>query len=269
MIRPLFACGLAIVASVAGGLLPVRNGDADAGRGAATPTPSDRPPLYRSSVVGTDFDFITDRDPSAFDALRFVALKPFEMPDKRANDRPLMKDAYVFAARYRDGTTVAIAVDAAFGSRPAAEQEASRYTLRLGRLPSLYRRHLRHIVIHEGGADTTAFAEDRGHFLVLYSGNATRRIGTHDLEETLFHEATHAAIQQQYLPRAAWKTARTRDGAFVTHYAETDEQEDFAESALFAYTLIKHPERFPVAERERIERQIPHRIDFFRTVYVD
>ena len=224
-------------------------------------------PIYRSSVVGTDFDFITDSDPSAFTRLEYVGFQKFEMPDKRGSDEPLIQNAYVFNAFFSDGAEVGIALDEDFGSRQAAEEDASRYTLPLGRLPSLYRKNLRHIVVHTGGADTTGFAEDKGHFFVIYSDNATKRIGTHDLEETFFHEGTHASIQAKYLEGAAWKKAKRADNAYITDYAKTSDQEDFAESALFAYTLIHHPERIPEAERERIEKQIPNRIAFFRSVY--
>jgi hypothetical protein len=224
-------------------------------------------PLYRSSVVGTEFDFITDDDPDAFTHLDYVGLQPFEMPDKRGGDEPLVQDAYLFSAHFTDGTAITFALDGAFGSREAAEADVVRYLPRIGRLPSLYRRNIRHIVVHTGGADTTAFAEDKGNFFVIYSGNATERIRTHDLEETFFHEGTHASIQASHLGGAAWNRAKSLDGAYVTDYARTEDQEDFAESALFAYTLLHHPERFPPGERERIEQQIPNRIAFFKEVF--
>lgn len=224
-------------------------------------------PLYRSSVVGTDFDFITDADPSAFDRLEYVGFKTFEMPDKRGSGEPLVQNAHVFTAFFNDGTKVDLAMDQEFGSRQAAEQDAMRFTPRLGKLPLLYRRKLKHVVVHKGGVDTTSFAEDKGRFFIVYSDNATKRIATHDLEETVFHEGTHASIQVDYLSGAAWRKAKALDNAYITEYAKTEDGEDFAESALFAYTLIHHPERFPVAERARIEKQIPNRIAFFRTVY--
>ena len=226
-------------------------------------------PIYGSSVVGTDFDFITDADPSAFTRLEYVGFQKFEMPDKRESGEPLVQDAYLFNAHFSDGTKVGIALDKDFGSRQAAEHDARRYTSPLGKLPSLYRRNLKHVVVHTGGADTTSFAEDRGHFFVIYSDNATKRIGTHDLEETFFHEGTHASIQAKYIGETAWQEARKADNAYITRYAKTDDQEDFAESALFAYTLINHPERLPAAERDRIEKQIPNRIAFFRSVFAD
>lgn len=224
-------------------------------------------PPYRSSVVGTDFDFITAGDPSAFDRLEYVGFKDFEMPDKRGIGKPLVQKAHVFEAYFTDGTKVGIALDQEFGGRQAAEQDALKYAPRIGKLPPLYRRNLKHVVVHKGGVDTTAFAEDKGHFFILYSDNAAKRIGTNDLEETIFHEATHASIQVEHLGGAAWNRAKELDDAYITDYAKTEEGEDFAESALFAYTLIHYPERFPAVERAKIEKQIPNRIAFFRRVY--
>jgi hypothetical protein len=227
------------------------------------------PYLYKSSVVGTDFDFITENDPSSFERLEFLGFMEFEMPDKRGTGEPLLQNAYVFKAYFDDGTKIDIALDRDFGSEQAAQQDAMRYAPRLGKLPSLYRRKLKHVVVHKGGIDTTAFAEDKGHFFVAYSDNATKRIGTNDLEETFFHEGTHASIQETYLAGAAWKNAKALDQVHITKYAMTSDQEDFAESALFAYTLIYHPERIPETERAKIQKQIPHRIAFFRSVYGD
>lgn len=224
-------------------------------------------PPYRSSVVGTDFDFITEDDPSAFDRLEFLGFQEFEMPDKRKNGEPLVQNAYVFEAYFTDGTKIKLALDQEFGSREAAEQDASRYSAPLGKLPSLYRKIIRHITVNFGGSDTTAFAEDKGHFFTIYSGNASKRIGTHDLEETFFHEGSHASIQEAYLESPEWKSAVSRDGAYITEYAKSSKQEDFAESALFAYTIIHHPERFPDSDRKRIKDTIPNRIEFFRRVF--
>lgn len=238
-----------------------------------TPTPATKTPLYPSSVVGTDFDFITAADPSAFVALSYVGAMQFEMPDKRGG--PLFQQAYVFNATFsggngRSGTGIKIACSNLFGSQAAAQTDAMRYTSRLGKLPDLYRRNINHIVVHTGGvnpAGTTAFAEDQGHFFCIYSENATVRIGTHDLEETFFHEASHASIQVDHINSAQWLAAVAADNAFITAYASTDPQEDFAESALFAYTMKYHPERFPEPDRTNIKNQIPNRIAFFATIF--
>ena len=107
----------------------------------------------------------------------------------------------------------------------------------------------------------TAFS-DVG-LIVLYSDNATKRIGTHDLEETVFHESVHAAWDKTHATSAEWKDAQKKDGGFVTDYARKNPKgEDLAESALFAYTLIHHPNRIPKEEAAKIARAIPNRIAF-------
>ena len=237
----------------------------------ASPNGSTREPagetLYPSSVVGTEFDFITEADPSAFERIEYRGFEAFEMPDKRPTGEPLVQEAYMFRAYFTEGTTIDFALDKRFGSREAAEKDVARYMPMAGRLPKLYRRKIRHVVVHRGGEETTAFAEDKGHFFVIYSGNATKRIRTHDLEETFFHESTHASIQADHVNGQAWSRAKSLDKAYITEYARTDDQEDFAESALFAYTLLYHPERLPAEDREKVQKQIPNRLAFFKKLF--
>lgn len=218
-------------------------------------------PLYRSSVVGTDFDFITESDPNTFDRLEDKGQGSAEMPDKSDRSAPLMQEAFLFVAHFNDGTSVRLAIDADFRTQDRARQEALRYTPRLGKLPTALRRGVKRVVVHKGGENVTAFS-DVG-LIVLYSDNATRRIGTHDLEETVFHESVHAAWDKAHAKSEEWQDAQKKDGGYITDYArEHPEGEDLAESALFAYTLLHHPDRIPKAAAARIKRIIPNRIAF-------
>jgi hypothetical protein len=219
-------------------------------------------PPYKSSVVGTDFDFITDADPSLFDKLEYVGEQRREMADKRPDTPELRKQAFVFEAHFSDRTRVFIVIDAAFASPDAARAEALRYVHPLGKLPTLLRKGLDNsLVVHKGGEDTTAFS-DQG-LIIVYSDNATKRIGTHDLEETIFHESIHASLDGAHAHSKEWTAAQTKDGAFITRYAEKNpEGEDLAESALFAYTLLHHPERIPAEDAKRIRELIPSRIAY-------
>ena len=226
---------------------------------------ADDKPLYPSSVVGTDFDFILESDPDVFAALDYTGKGHPEMPDKTSRSAPLRKPAFTFVSRYRDGTSIALAIDAEFKTEAEARQEALRYTPRLGKLPTSLRRGVDRVVVHKGGADATAFS-DVG-LIVLYSANATRRIGTHDLEETVFHESVHAAWDKAHAASPEWRAAQKGDGRFVTEYARKNpDGEDLAESALFAYALLHHPERIPQEEAARIRRAIPARIAFVATL---
>ena len=215
---------------------------------------------YKFSVVGTDFDFITAKDPSAFAKLQFVEENKAEMPDKRGN-APLLQQAYVFEASFTDTTKVRIFIDGDFESRTAAETEAMRYVHGLGTLPTALRQGVSRLVVHQGGPDTTAFSDEG--LIVMYADNATKRISTHDLEETIFHESVHAAWDKKHANSKGWKQAQAADDAFVTVYASKNPRhEDLAESVLFAYTLLHHPERIDETARKRISATIPNRIKY-------
>jgi hypothetical protein len=146
-------------------------------------------------VVGTDFDFITEADPSAIERLEYEGTALSEMPDKTSS-APLMQQAFVFLSTFSDGARIRIFVDEDFETEAAAREEALRYTPRLGRLPTALREGVERLVVHRGGEDATAFS-DVG-VIAIYSDNATKRISTHDLEETVFHESVHAAWDKQH-----------------------------------------------------------------------
>ena len=219
---------------------------------------------YRSSVVGTDFDFITEADPSAFHCLEFKGRGAREMPDKRGPSE-LIQEAFIFVSYFKDGTSVDMAFSVDFESEEKARIEALRFVPRLGRLPTALRQGVKRLVVHKGGRDTTAFS-DVG-LIVMYSENATKRISTHDLEETIFHESVHAAWDKEHRNSKPWLDAQKKDGGFITNYAKRKPGgEDLAESALFAFTLIHHPERIPKAEADAIRKAIPNRIAFVKTL---
>lgn len=225
------------------------------------PYPAQDAPPWKSSVVGTDFDFIRESDPDTFAGLESRGRGEAEMPDKTDRSVPLVRDAFRFVSTYRDGTSVDLAIDLRFETEEAARQEALRYAPRLGRLPTALRRGVRRVVVHQGGEDATAFS-DVG-LIVLYSGNATKRIATHDLEETVFHESVHAAWDREHRESPAWLAAQKADGRFITDYARKNAKgEDLAESALFAFTLLHHPDRIPPGDADLIRRAIPARIAF-------
>jgi hypothetical protein len=228
---------------------------------AASFSHAEEEPLFKSSVVGTDFDFILESDPDTFVELKSLGKGEAEMPDKTDDAAPLLKTAFRFVSSYKDGASIDMAIDIGFETEEQARKEALRYTPRLGRLPSVLRRGVSRLVIHKGKENATGFS-DVG-LIVLYSDNATKRIGTHDLEETVFHESVHAAWDKEHSASAGWLEAQKKDGRFVTEYARKNPKgEDLAESALFAYTLLRHPERIPKADADRIRAAIPARIAF-------
>jgi hypothetical protein len=214
---------------------------------------------FKNSIASTDFDFITADDPSTFESLSFIERRRAELPDKR--DNSLWRDAFVFEARFSDQTEVTIFIDAQFETQEAAEAEAQRYVHPLGKLPTALRRGVNRLCVHRGGPMTTAFS-DIG-LIVLYSENASVRISNHDLEETVFHESVHAAWDAEHAESELWRRAQALDQAFVTNYAKSKpDREDLAETALFAFTLLHHPERLPPAVQTSVKGMVPARIRY-------
>ena len=222
-------------------------------------------PLFKNSIVSTEFDFITAADPSVFESLRFLGQGRQEMPDKRS-DQLLADDAFMFEASFRDGSKVQIWAHPSFGSRETSENYAQLLAGPLGKLPRMMRERLSHVVIQNG--DETAFAEGEGHFFVLYSKNMETRVRNHDLEETVFHESVHATLDSKYNTSRGWLSAQEADDGFITAYAaQNPAKEDLPESALFAFTMLQHPGRLPTEVEEWVHRHMPNRLAFLRELF--
>lgn len=198
-------------------------------------------PLFTNSIVSTDIDFIILNDTSTFVSMKYLGQKKQEMPD-RSNDVLMDEGTFVFDANFSDGSKVGIWLHNSFENVANAEKYAQLLTRPLGKLPEVMRKKLHHVVVHKG--NETAFGESEGHFFVLYSENMETRIRNHDLEETVFHESVHATLEYRYKKDAAWLKAQKNDAAFITEYAASKPNlEDLPETALFAYTMLKHPGR--------------------------
>lgn len=222
-------------------------------------------PLFKNSITSTDIDFITDEDPNSFVSLEYLGQAEHEMPDRR-NDVLMDDSTFVFEAAFSDGNKVEIWAHSLFESVSEAKKYAQMLTDPLGKLPKFMRKTLLHVVVHKG--DETAFGESEGHFFVLYSQNMETRISNHDLEETVFHESVHATLDSDYQKDEKWLQAQQDDGIFITEYgASKPNLEDLAESAIFAYTMIKHPNRLSKDIEDWITQNAPNRLAFFRTIF--
>ena len=223
-------------------------------------------PIFPNSVVSNDLEFIRTNDQSVFSCLAFQGTERAEMPDKRRNDL-FDSGTFIYAANYKDGTAVGLWAHSDFGSQSAALRAVEPVAQAIGKLPTIMRSRLDHVVIHKG--DETAFGEADGHFFALYSDNIRTRIRNHDLEETVFHESVHATLDARHLRSRAWRSAVSADGAFVTEYAARQpNKEDMAESALFAWAMLVHPGRLPQNVEAQAREIMPNRLSFFEDVFL-
>jgi hypothetical protein len=223
-------------------------------------------PLFPNSVVSNDIDFITTSDPTVPGCLRYLGQVTQEMAGALDTDELFAHDVHTFEVAFADGSRVGLWVHPSVGTREEAEAVAGLLVGPLGRLPAVMRMPLSHVVIHSG--DHTAFAEHLGHFFAVYEDNVRARISTHDLEETVFHESVHATLKALWAESSVWRDAQAADGGFITEYAASSpEQEDLAESALFAYTYLRHPERLPPEVARGVEAIMPARLAVFETIF--
>lgn len=221
--------------------------------------------LFENSVVSNDIDFIQSDDFTVPSTIVYLGTARREMPDKR-NDILFDDNALVFLLKFDDETYVNVYGHSDFKNSSEVEKYVTMISAPIGKLPFHMRDALDYVVIHKG--DATAFAEYLAQFMVLYSDNIMTRVLNHDLEETVFHETVHATLDYQRRNSSEWSEAQLADNLFVTSYgARNPESEDFAESALFAHTLIKHPNRLPVKLENWLVNNIPHRLKYFNELF--
>lgn len=228
-------------------------------------TLADEEPVFENSVVSNDIDFIHSDDPTEKSVIKYLGTSSREMPDERS-DSLFDESAHVFVMTFADGAVVEILLHSDFKDAADIEHYSNMLAGPVGKLPFKMRTTLSHVVVHKG--NLPAFSEHLGHFFVLYSQNMETRIGNNDLEETVFHEAVHATLDHEYRDTIKWKNAQKTDGVFVTRYgARNPDAEDFAESALFAYTLIRNPSRFSAELQSWLMYKIPNRIMYFYDLF--
>lgn len=220
-------------------------------------TSTKKQPLY-DATVDTVFDIIRDSDESSFLCLVYAGRGDRQIWDKRVNDEPIV-ETFLFKARYRDAKDIEIAVNSEFGSREVAAAEAATYVVALGQIPSVLRSGIDIFSIHKGHE---GFHAGSGK-IVVYAETARDLIDANHLEESIFHEAVHASWDNRHRNSAGWLSAQQADGRFMTRYGQSNpDQEDLAESALFAYGIIHYLDRIPPADTKDITAAIPARIRY-------
>lgn len=240
--------------------------------GGTAPTPSpggDKAPLYPNSVGSAEVAHLQlirwDEDPNYLNNVTYLGFIETEWVDSD-DSTPIMQMAHDYRVTFTDSKSVDVRIDKDMGDEPAARVWADICAQRLGVQPKVIRDTLKHVHFVSGGLGG-ATAEDQGHFFFIYEERAKLRISQNKLEETFFHEGCHAAIQKFWLDSAEWKAAVAADNAHITTYAMKNAQEDFAESGLFAYAVLKTPDRFSADELTRIKNQIPNRIAVFEKIF--
>jgi hypothetical protein len=217
-------------------------------------TPVAAEPLY-DATADTVFDIIVADDPSTFECYDYRGRAERQMWDKRL-DTEIFPMAHVFDVRFVDGPVIEFTVNPEF-DLAAAMTEVRRHALALGRLPIEMRAKWARFGIHRGDESYSA-----GPGLAFaYTGRTDWLASFEHVEESLFHEGVHVALDATHASAAAWRAAQDRDGTFLTRYAQSNpEGEDLAETLLFAYGLELG--RMPPVDATDIAAAIPARLAY-------
>lgn len=209
-------------------------------------------------------DLIRSSDPSAFSCLVDLGVQPGEFFDKGIDDLVFSEEAHFFEARYSDGSVIEIRIHGNVIDNNASAQ-AERIADPVGRLPVELRSDIERIGLLAG--DHSAQGDGGGEGIHLYEENVARREASSRLEETLFHESVHTSLDDLYGDSPEWKAAQAADGNFLTAYArQAPKGEDLAETALYAYALLYHPDRISAADADAWRELVPNRIAFIETI---
>lgn len=216
-----------------------------------------------SGTVYFDEGALRPIDPTVFRELENRGMGRRLMFDRRVDDWVTL-NAFLFQAFFNDGLEIEVQVNPEFGSVDAAREEAGKFMYAVGQLPTILRKQVKTIWIHEG-RERLGGGNDN---ILIYSDSADQHIRNNTLEEALFHEATHSSIDAMFENDEEWLDAQKADGGFISDYARAHpNREDVAESLLPAYVLIRFPERLSEATKEKIARAMPNRMKLFGRIF--
>ena len=222
------------------------------------PTTAEATPI---SSTGADElrDLIRPGDPASSYCLADLGVGPGEFYDKGTDQLLFPEQTYFFEARYDDGSVVEIRIHPDLVGSTTATDQAERIAGPISLLPVELRQGITRVGFLDG--DSTAQGDGGGEGIHVYAGNVAVREAASRFEETMFHESVHTSLDDDYAASAQWLAAQEADGAFLTEYAASyPETEDLAETSLYAWALLHHPDRVSEADAAAWRAMVPERI---------
>lgn len=213
-----------------------------------------------SGTVYTDPDILTPSDPTTYLGLSYSGRGERLMFDRRI-DKWITLFPYLFPARYDDGLIIEIQVNPEFGIPKAAQAQAEKYAVVIGRLPTELRKDVKTVWIHKGNQ---LFGGGNNNLLIHTGIAEDHYIPEGVLEETLIHEAVHTSLDADHKDHPDWLAAQEADCTSISEYArDFPVREDLAESYLPYFAIRYKADRISESLKKTIERTIPHRIVYF------
>jgi len=226
-----------------------------------SPTPTTKPLVESPPFYGTLFvssEILVSTDPTAFYELEKIKDSPRTMYDRRKGWITLTP--HLFKARFLDGLTIEVQVNPEFKNAVTAEEVALKYLKVIGQLPTLLRKDIETIWIHEGDE---LFGGGNNN-LLIHHGQGLIYETQGLLEEVFLHEAVHTSLDNDHLSTPGWLKAQQDDGQFISDYAkEFPSSEDISESFPMYFALRYKASRIETHILKLIENTIPNRIEYF------
>ena len=204
---------------------------------------------------------IEPSDPTRLGSITYAGRGERYVPDRRPSTW-ITINAYLFDVRY-GGQVVEFRVNPEFGSTEAAQAEVETYAPALGQMPAVLLSAITHVVINAGDELWGGGGSSQGGILI-HTDQGEDYIRRGVMEETMVHEATHAALDPAHRDSPGWRAAQTADGVFISTYArDFPDREDVAVSFRVWFAVRYQPERLNAVHRAVIRRTIPSRLAYF------
>ena len=148
------------------------------------------PPFWGTIFI--DPNIVTASDPSAFKSISYKGQASRQMYDKRSSWVNLQ--AFLFEAKFEDGSIIEMQVNPEFKDKSLAEAEAKKYAWLIGQLPVVLRKDIQTSWIHKG---INPYGGGNNNILI-HTGQTKEYERDGILEETLIHEASHTSLDSYH-----------------------------------------------------------------------
>lgn len=219
-------------------------------------------PPYGGTVFITP-DILGPADPTSLREVTYTGRAARTIFDVRVEEW-IRREVYLFEVRYSGGA-LEFQVNPEFSSVDAARAEVDAYAPAIGRLPVALMSGLVYVTINAGTELFRAAIGGSWHGgIIIHTGQGVEYTRDGFLEEVLFHEAGHVALDLDHASASGWRAAQESDSVFISEYArDNPDREDVAESVSAWFAVRYQPERLTESDRAAILTAIPNRSLYF------
>lgn len=224
----------------------------------------------QGTIWYSDFrDIINASDLSAFQSVTYTKEENAQMWDREANSNNgawITPKSWIYNLTYDDGISAEIRIRQQGFSKSQADSLAGHYGRKMGQLPAVLRRGTEDINILK--SDALFGGNNAMKSIDITIGNSSANYDrSGNMEETIFHEATHAALD--YLYQQNWARSRDKDPKYISKYAaDNPNREDISESFLL-YAALNYRFLRVALESVKITTNIPNRLLYYQQLGLD